>query len=161
MESQHCYVILSGRVAGPGLNTRRYHRITEWPGLKRTTMIIEFQPPYVQGCQPPDQAAQSHIQPGLQCLPGWGIHSLLGQSVPVYHQPLCEKFPPNIQSKPPLFQFKPIPPYPITIHPRKCVEGIWTQCSSATAAASMDQNHAREHANQKKASCIYQDTDCL
>jgi len=32
-------------------------------------MIISFQPPcYVQGCQPPDQAAQSHIQPGLECL---------------------------------------------------------------------------------------------
>ena len=29
-------------------------------------MIIEFQPPcYVQGHQPADQAAQSHIQPGL------------------------------------------------------------------------------------------------
>jgi len=28
-------------------------------------MIIEFQLPcYVQGCLPPDQAAQSHIQPG-------------------------------------------------------------------------------------------------
>jgi len=28
-------------------------------------MIIEFQPPcHVQGRQPPDQAAQSHIQPG-------------------------------------------------------------------------------------------------
>jgi len=40
--------------------------IIEWPGLKRTTMIIEFQPPcFVQGRQPPDQAAQSHIQPGF------------------------------------------------------------------------------------------------
>ena len=30
-------------------------------------MIIEFQPPcYVQGHQPPDQAAQSHTQPGLE-----------------------------------------------------------------------------------------------
>ena len=29
---------------------------------------------YVQGRQPPDQAAQSHIQPGLECLQGWGIH---------------------------------------------------------------------------------------
>jgi len=38
----------------------------EWPGLKRTTMIIEFQPScYAQGRQPPDQAAQSHIQPGF------------------------------------------------------------------------------------------------
>jgi len=35
-------------------------------------------PCYVQGCQPADQAAQSHIQPGLECLQGWGIHSLLG-----------------------------------------------------------------------------------
>ena len=43
--------------------------ITEWPGLKRTTMIIQFQPPcYVQGHQPLDQAARSHIQPGLECL---------------------------------------------------------------------------------------------
>ena len=36
-------------------------------------------PSYVQGRQPADQAAQSHIQPGLECLQGWGIHSLLGQ----------------------------------------------------------------------------------
>jgi len=38
-------------------------------------------PCYVQGRQPPGQAAQSHIQPGLECLQGWGIHSLLGQPV--------------------------------------------------------------------------------
>ena len=45
-------------------------------------MLIQFQPPcYVQGHQPADQAAQSHIQPGLECLQGWGIHSLLGQPV--------------------------------------------------------------------------------
>ena len=35
-------------------------------------------PCYVQCRQPADQAAQSHIQPGLQCLPGWGIHASLG-----------------------------------------------------------------------------------
>jgi len=34
-------------------------------------------PCYVQGRQPAAQAAQSHIQPGLE----WGIHSLLGQPV--------------------------------------------------------------------------------
>ena len=72
-------------------------RIIEWPGLKRTTMISEFQPPcYVQGRQPPDQAAQNHIQPGLECLQGWGIHNLLGQPVPVCHHLLYEKLPPNI-----------------------------------------------------------------
>jgi len=49
-------------------------------------MIIKFQLPcYVQGHQPPDQAAQSHIQPGLECLQGWGIHSLLGQPVVWHH----------------------------------------------------------------------------
>ena len=63
-------------------DTGQDHRITEWPGLKRTTVIIEFQPPcYVPGHQPPDQAAQSHIQPGLERLQGWGTHSLLGQPV--------------------------------------------------------------------------------
>jgi len=42
-------------------------------------MIIELLPPCsVQGHQPADQAAQSHIQPGLECLQGWGIHNSLG-----------------------------------------------------------------------------------
>jgi len=40
-------------------------------------------PCYVQGHQPAAQAAQSHIQPGLECLQGWGTHSLLGQPIPV------------------------------------------------------------------------------
>ena len=37
----------------------------------------------------------------------------------VRHHPLSEKLPPDIQPKPPLPQFKTIPPCPITIHPRK------------------------------------------
>ena len=41
-------------------------------------------PCYVQGHQPADQAAQSHIQPGLECLRGWGIHSLLGQMLELW-----------------------------------------------------------------------------
>ena len=50
------------------IEDRKAVQVTEWPGLKRTAMIIQFQPPcYVQGHQPPDQAAQSHIQP--ECLP--------------------------------------------------------------------------------------------
>jgi len=70
------------------------HRIIEWPGLKRTTMIFYFQPPcYVQGHQPPDQAARRHIQPGLECTQEWGIHNVFGQPVPVSHHPLCEKLP--------------------------------------------------------------------
>ena len=38
-------------------------------------------PCYVQGHQPANQAAQSHIQPGLECLQGWSIHNLPGQPV--------------------------------------------------------------------------------
>ena len=34
-------------------------------------------PCYVQGRQPLDLSAQRHIQTGLECLQGWGIHSLL------------------------------------------------------------------------------------
>ena len=71
------------------------------------------------GRQPPDQAAQSRIQRGLECLQGWGINSLLGQPVPMGHHPLCEKLPPNIHPKRPLSQFKTIPPCPITIYPCK------------------------------------------
>ena len=44
-------------------------------------------PCYVQGRQPAAQAAQSRIQPGLECLQGWGIHSLLGQPVPMLPHP--------------------------------------------------------------------------
>ena len=67
------------------------HRITEWPGLKRTTMVIEFQNPcYVQGHQPLHQAAQSHIQPGLECLQQQGTHNLLGNLFQ-YVTTLCVK----------------------------------------------------------------------
>jgi len=42
-------------------------------------------PCYVQGRQPADQAAQSHIQPGLECLQGWDLcfsDSMLRQGKP-------------------------------------------------------------------------------
>jgi len=35
-------------------------------------------PCYVQGRQPVDEAAQSHIQPGLECLQEWGSTISLG-----------------------------------------------------------------------------------
>ena len=59
-----------------------FHRIIGWPGLKRTTVIIKFQPPCrVQGHQPPDQAAQSHIEPeifdGTDLSVIWGEHNYL------------------------------------------------------------------------------------
>jgi len=59
-ESSHRHVLMVG------LDD---HRIIEQLGLKRTTVIIKFQTPcYVQGRQPPDQAEQSHIQPGISMI---------------------------------------------------------------------------------------------
>ena len=75
-------------------------------------------PCYVQGRQPADQAAQSHSQPGLECLQGWGIHSLLGQPVQCITILWVKNFllisNLNLPS-----QFKTIPPCPTTIHPHK------------------------------------------
>jgi len=53
-------------------------------GLEGTSRITELQPScYRQGHQPPyliaTQAAQGPIQPGLEHLQGWGMHSLSGQ----------------------------------------------------------------------------------
>jgi len=55
------------------------HRMT-WVEKDHSDHLVST-PCYVQGRQPADQAAQSHIQPGLECLQGWGILSLLGQPV--------------------------------------------------------------------------------
>ena len=52
-----------------------------WVERDHSDHPVSNPPCYVHGRQPADQAAQSHIQPGLECLQGWGIHSLLGQAV--------------------------------------------------------------------------------
>ena len=71
-------------------------------------------PCYVQGRQPAAQAAQSHIQPGLECLQGWGIHSLLGQPVQcvttLWVTNFLLIFNLNLLSR-----FKTIPPCPVTV----------------------------------------------
>ena len=63
------------------LNTPKYtHGESEnglgWRGPQRPSGLNPLC--YVQRHQPADQAAHSHIQPGLECLQGWGIHSLSG-----------------------------------------------------------------------------------
>lgn len=50
-------------------------RIIEWLGLEDTLKIIKF---HRQGHLPPDQDAQSPIQPGPEHLQGWGTHDLSG-----------------------------------------------------------------------------------
>ena len=61
-------------------------------------------PCHVQGRQPADQAAQSHIQPGLECL--LESTTSLGNFFPYQSQYLTNKYPAcNLltSSKPPLF----------------------------------------------------------
>jgi len=48
------------------------------------------------GTLPPEQDAQSPIQPGLGCCQGGGMHSFSGQPVPVPHHPHGEELLPNI-----------------------------------------------------------------
>ena len=69
--------------------------------------------------QPPGlvlaHAAQGPIQPGLEHLQGWGIHSLSGQPVSAPHYSLWEELAPDIQSKPSFLELKAIPSCPIII----------------------------------------------
>jgi len=51
-----------------------------WVETDHTDHLVST-PCYGQGRQPADQAVQSHIQPGLEYLQGWGIQNLLGQPV--------------------------------------------------------------------------------
>ena len=78
------HVVLLGVNCTPFIESQN-HRMA-WVEKDHSDHLVST-PCYVQGRQPPDQAAQRHIQPGLQCLQGWGIHSLLGQPVLVRHHP--------------------------------------------------------------------------
>ena len=80
----------------------------EWPGLKRTTTLMQFQPPAM--CRVANQ--QTRLPRATSSLalnacrdgastPPWATCS-------VRHHPLGEKLPPNIQTKPPLSQFNTI-----------------------------------------------------
>jgi len=54
------------------------NRIIEWLGVEGNLKVH----PVPIHCHPPDQAAQSYIQPGLEVFQGQGNHSLSGQPVP-------------------------------------------------------------------------------
>jgi len=94
------------------------HRITEWFGLEGILKLIWFYPPcHKQGHLPPAQAAQSSIQPGLEDCQGGGSHSFSGQPGPGPHHLHGEEFLPNISSKSAIFEFRAIPPCPVTAPP--------------------------------------------
>ena len=56
------------------------YRITEWLGLEETLKPIQSQPPAVSVAVT-RSVAQGPIQPGLECLQGWGTHSFSGQII--------------------------------------------------------------------------------
>ena len=62
------------------------------------------------------QAAQDHIQAGLEYLQKRRIHSLSGQPVPGLHHPLREEILPHVQKELPMLQFVPVAPRPVTGH---------------------------------------------
>jgi len=94
--------------------------IIEWFGLEGTWKTTQFQPPCRgQGPLPPAQAAPSPVQPGLGPWQGGGSDSFSGQPGPGPHDPHSEEFPPYVQPKSPLFQFKAITPWPIATGPAK------------------------------------------
>lgn len=69
----------------------------EWLELKENLKIIYFQLPcYYQDWHSLDQDAQSPIQHDLEHHQGWGNRSFSGQPVLVPHNPVSEKFSPNI-----------------------------------------------------------------
>ena len=105
------------RIRGTAMSNTGYWycRIIEWFGLEGTLHIISFQPPcHGQGPLPPDQFAQSPIQPGLEHCQGGGSHSFSGQPMPGPHHPHGEEFLPCIWSKSAPFQFKATGPCPTT-----------------------------------------------
>jgi len=62
------------KVAFGKVSIESWNRRMAW-GVKARNDHLASTPCYVQGHQPLDKAAQSHIHSGLECLQGWGIHN--------------------------------------------------------------------------------------
>ena len=80
-------------------------------------------PHHRQGHQPLhlilDQAAQGSIQPGLEHLQGWGIHSLSGQLFQHLTTLIVKNFPLTSKLNLSLLQLKTTSPCPAVIYPFK------------------------------------------
>jgi len=76
-----------------------------WIGRDLLDHLIPTPLPWA-GTLPPDQGAQSPIQPGLEHCQGGGSHSFSGKPVPVPHHPHSKEFLPYIQSE--SFSLKPL-----------------------------------------------------
>ena len=64
----------------------------------------------------PEQAAQDHVQAGLEYLQRRRLHSPSGQPGPGLRHPQREVVLPHVQMELPVLQFVPIAPCPVTGH---------------------------------------------
>ena len=71
----------------------------------------------------PEQAAQDHVQAGLEYLRRRRLHSLPGQPGPGLRHPQREEVLPRVQLELPLLQFVPIAPCPVAGHHWKELPG--------------------------------------
>ena len=86
-------------MVGPGRDVRRTTSPT--PLLKQVHL---------------EQVAQDYVQVSFENLHGGRLHSPSGQPVPVLCQPQSKEVLPHVQMEPPVFQFVPIAPGPVTGH---------------------------------------------
>ena len=61
-----------------------------------------------------DLVTQDHVQTAFEYLQGWRLRNLSGQRVPALSHPDSKKVFPDVQRKPPVFQFVPIAFGPVT-----------------------------------------------
>jgi len=90
------------------------HRITESQhgrGWKGPLWVTQPNPLLKQGLL--QQAAQDHVQAGLEYLQRRRLHNLPGQPVPGLHQPQSEEVLPHVQVELPRLQFVPVAPCPV------------------------------------------------
>jgi len=76
------------------------HKIIGWLGLKRDLKDHQVPTPLPQVGLPTTRSSTKlggPIQPELEHLQGWGIHSIAGQSVSVPHHALSGNLPPETQ----------------------------------------------------------------
>jgi len=83
-------------------------------GCKGPLKAIQSSPLPKQGH--PEQAAQDHVQVGLEYLQRRRLHSLPGQPGTGLRHPQREEVLPHLQLELPLLQFVPIAPCPVTGH---------------------------------------------
>jgi len=79
-----------------------------WVGRHLKAHLVPT-PCHEQGHLPPDQVAQSSIQPGLEHCQGGGSHSFSGQPGPVFHPLMVKNFFLISNLNLPSFSLKPLP----------------------------------------------------